>query len=215
MEIVMKKGILFDLDGTLWDSSANVISAWNKCIAENTDLGLVFTQADMRGFMGKTLEQIADLMFPMLPADERITLIRKCTDAEHEYLISHGSEYFPKEKETLEKLHENYFLAVVSNCQDGYIQLFLDQCGFGGLFSDLECAGRTGLDKGDNISLVIERNRLDKCIYVGDTELDGEAARKAGVPFVHAGYGFGSPDDCDMRITAISELPAAADKLMK
>ena len=210
----MKKGILFDLDGTLWDSSANVIEAWNKCIADNTDLGLTFTQADMRGFMGKTLEDIADLMFPMLPREERIALIRKCTDAEHDYLRTHPSDYFPSERETLEKLSERYFLAVVSNCQDGYIQLFLDQCGFGSLFSDFECAGRTGLDKGDNIKLVAQRNWLDSCIYVGDTVLDGEAARKAGVPFVHAGYGFGSPDDFDLRINTFSELVSAAEKLL-
>ena len=198
----MKKGILFDLDGTLWDSSANVMNAWNKCIAENSDLGLSFTQDDMKSFMGKTLDRIADIMFPMLPKQERLQLIRKCTDAEHEYLKAHPSYYFPNERETIEKLHETYFLAVVSNCQDGYIQLFLEQCGFGELFGD------------DNIKLVAERNGLD-CIYVGDTELDGEAARKAGVPFVHAGYGFGSPKDYDIRIMAISELPDAAGKLLK
>lgn len=210
----MKKGILFDLDGTLWDSSANVISAWNKAIADNSDLGLVFTQADMRSYMGKTLERIADLMFPMLSQTDRMSLIRKCTEEENKYLLTHKADYFPLEKETLGKLSEDYFLAVVSNCQDGYIQIFLDQCGFGGLFSDFECAGRTGRDKGDNIRLVIGRNGLDRCVYVGDTELDGEAARKAGVPFIHAGYGFGRPNDFDARINAIAELPEAVGRLI-
>lgn len=210
----MKKGILFDLDGTLWDSSANVIAAWNECIAKNSDLGLTFTQADMRSYMGKTLEQIADIMFPMLSKNERMKLIRLCIAAEQDYLQSHGSDYFANEREVLEKLHEKYFLAVVSNCQDGYIELFLSQCGFGELFSDYECAGRTGLDKGDNIRLVAQRNGLDGCIYVGDTVMDGEAARKAGVPFIHAAYGFGSPDDFDARITSFTELTDAAEKLL-
>ena len=210
----MKKGILFDLDGTLWDSSANVINSWNKCIAEQSDLGLVFTQADMQSYMGKTLEQIADLMFPMLPEEDRLSLIRKCTEEENKYLLTHTADYFPEEKETLEKLSEDYFLAVVSNCQDGYIQVFLDQCGFGSLFSDFECAGRTGKDKGDNIKLVMERNGLESCVYVGDTEMDGEAAEKAGIPFIHAGYGFGSPKKYAARINAIAELPAAVGKLI-
>ncbi|MBQ9482897.1 MAG: HAD family hydrolase [Ruminiclostridium sp.] len=210
----MKKGILFDLDGTLWDSSANVIRAWNKCIAEQSDLGLVFTQDQMRSYMGKTLEQIADIMFPMLSGEDRMTLIRKCTAEEDAYLADHPSYIFPNEKETLEALHNDFFLAVVSNCQDGYIQLFLDQCGFKELFSDFECAGRTGLDKAGNIKLVAERNGLDKCVYVGDTVMDGEAARGAGVPFIHAGYGFGSPDDFDARITDITELPDAVRKLI-
>lgn len=209
----MKKGILFDLDGTLWDSSANVIAAWNECIAKNSGLGLTFTQAQMKSFMGKTLEDIADLMFPMLAKEERLHLIRLCMDAEQEYLKGHPSQYFPYEREILEQLHKEYFLAVVSNCQDGYIQLFLSQCGFGELFSDFECAGRTGRDKGDNIKLVIQRNALDSCIYVGDTVLDGEAARKAGIPFVHAGYGFGSPAVFDAQITDFRQLPKAAASL--
>ena len=209
----MKKGILFDLDGTLWDSSATVIDSWNECIAKNTDLGLTFTQAQMRSYMGKTLDKIGDLMFPMLPKEERMRLIGLCSAYENEYLRTHSSFIFEGEKETLAKLHEEYFLAIVSNCQDGYIQCFLDQCGFGELFDDFESAGRTGLDKSGNISLVIQRNNLGKCVYLGDTELDGEAAREAGIPFIHAGYGFGSPDSFDARISDITELPAALERI--
>ena len=205
----MKKGILFDLDGTLWDSSGTVIASWNECIAKNTDLGLTFTQEQMRSYMGRTLDKIGDLMFPMLPGEERMRLMKLCSAYENEYLASHTSYIFPKEREALESLHGEYFLAIVSNCQDGYIQRFLEQCGFAELFDDFECAGRTGLDKGGNISLVIERNGLGRTVYVGDTEFDGEAARKAGVPFIHAGYGFGKPDDFDARINDISELTAA------
>lgn len=212
----MKKGVLFDLDGTLWDSSANVIAAWNECIARESDLGLVFTQDQMKSYMGKTLEQIADIIFPMLSVPERLSLIRKCMDEEHDYLLTHSSHIFEGEREALEKLRDDgFFLAVVSNCQDGYIQLYLDQCGFGELFSDFECAGRTGLDKGGNIKLVMERNGLESCVYVGDTVMDGEASRKAGVPFIHAGYGFGSPDDFDARIADISELPKICSALTR
>lgn len=209
----MSKGILFDLDGTLWDSSATVIASWNECIAKNTDLGLTFTQEQMRSYMGKTLDKIGDLMFPMLPPEERLRLIKLCSEYENEYLGTHSSYIFPGERETLEKLRGEYFLAIVSNCQDGYIQRFLEQCGFGELFDDFECAGRTGLDKGGNIRLVIERNHLGKTVYLGDTDLDGEAARKAGIPFIHAGYGFGKPDDFDARITDITELPAAVERV--
>ena len=127
----MKKGILFDLDGTLWDSSANVIEAWNKCIAEQSTLGLKFTRDQMKSYMGKTLEDIADIMFPMLAKTERLSLINKCIDEEQNYLLTHRSYIFPEEEQVLEELHKEYFLAVVSNCQDGYIQLFLSQCGFG------------------------------------------------------------------------------------
>ncbi len=211
----MKKGILFDLDGTLWDSSANVIASWNDCIAKNSQIGRTYTQEQMQSYMGKTLEQIADIMFPMLAPDERYSLLRKCNTNELDYLREHKDQkYYPLERETLEKLYEGYLLAVVSNCQDGYIQVFLEQCGFGGLFADFECAGRTGKSKGENIRLVMERNGLESCVYVGDTNLDGEAARAAGVPFIHAGYGFGFPDEFDARIMGFDELPATVAKLI-
>ena len=50
----------------------------------------------------------------------------------------------------------------------------------------------TGLQKWGNIKLVVERNHLRRPVYVGDTIIDSDAAEKAGVPFLHAGYGFGT-----------------------
>ena len=31
----MKKGIIFDMDGTLWDSAANVAESWNLAIKQD------------------------------------------------------------------------------------------------------------------------------------------------------------------------------------
>ncbi|MBP5604558.1 MAG: HAD family hydrolase, partial [Ruminiclostridium sp.] len=210
----MKTGIIFDLDGTLWDSSGNVIDSWNEYLAQNTDLGLSFTHEQMKSFMGMTLEQIAALMFPMLPAEEGRELLRKCTQAEYRYLRTHTSFFYPGEKDVLRELSRDHILAIVSNCQNGYIQIFLEQCGFGNLFRDFECSGRSGLTKGENIKLVAQRNELEKCIFVGDTGLDGAAARAAGVPFVHADYGFCHPDDYDIRLEVFSALPSAVEQLL-
>ena len=209
----MKKGILFDLDGTLWDSSQTVLDSWNEALAKNTDLNRTYTVEQMKSYMGRTLDKIGDMMFPDQPASERTRLMHLLSDYERVYLRSHSSDYFPGEERIIRELAKDYFLGVVSNCQDGYIQIFIDQCGFGECFSDFECS-RTGLDKGGNIGLVAQRNSLDRLIYVGDTVLDSEAARKAKVPFIHAGYGFGRPDDFDLRIASIEELPAAAKQLL-
>ncbi|MBQ9384385.1 MAG: HAD family hydrolase [Ruminiclostridium sp.] len=210
----MKKGILFDLDGTLWDSSQTVIDSWNECLALKTDLNRTYTVEQMKSYMGKTLDKIGDMMMPDLPPSERLRIMHLLADYERVYLKSHGSNYFRNEEAVIRGLAAEYFLGIVSNCQDGYIQIFIEQCGFGECFSDFECSS-TGLDKAGNIGLVAQRNSLDRIIYVGDTVLDGEAARKAGVPFVHAGYGFGSPDDFDLRISSIEELPAAAKQLLQ
>lgn len=209
----MKKGILFDLDGTLWDSSAEVTEAWNEAILAQGRTEQ-FTVADMHNFMGRTLEAIAAMMFPAEPQNEQIRLILACEDNEYKYLRAHKAQIFDREYETLKALSQEYALGIVSNCQDGYIEIFLDQCGFPQLFCDHECAGVTGLTKGQNIRLVMQRQGIEQCVYLGDTQGDADAAREAGIPFIHAGYGFGHVDAADAVIRNITELPAAAGKLL-
>lgn len=211
----MKKGILFDLDGTLWDSSAECTEAWNDVIREQTDRTEQFTVDDMHNFMGRTMEAIAALMFPSLPEAERLHILTLCTAHEHAYLRTHPARLYDGERAVMEKLAEEYALGVVSNCQDGYIEIYLDQCGFSGLFCDHECAGRTGMSKGQNIRLVMERQGITDCVYVGDTQGDADAAKEAGIPFIHAAYGFGRPDFCAAAVRDISELPAAAAKIFE
>ena len=209
----MKKGILFDLDGTLWDSSAQVIDAWNACLREQTDRSEQFTLEDMHNFMGRTIEVIAAMMFPSLPQAEQLRLLELCTEREHSYLTTHPARIFDGEQAIMEQLSREYALGVVSNCQDGYIQIYLDQCGFSHLFCDFECAGKTGLSKGENIRLVMERQGITDCIYVGDTQGDCDAADRAGIPFVHAAYGFGTCTHCAAALSDISALPEAAARI--
>ena len=209
----MTKGILFDLDGTLWDSSEIVVDAWNACIAEKTDRPERITSEDMKSYMGKTLDVIASLIFPSLPAEEQLRIIRMCFVYEEEYIKNRRPRFFEGEREVLEALSKEYKLAVVSNCQVGYIELYMGHCGFPELFCDFESAGNTGLSKGRNIRLVMERQGIEKCVYVGDTAGDEQASREAGVPFIHAAYGFGTPEAPDAAIHSLSELAEAAARL--
>jgi phosphoglycolate phosphatase len=94
----------------------------------------------------------------------------------------------------------------VSNCQEGYIEAFLDYHKLGKYFLDFENPGRTGLTKGENIKLVIERNQLQHPVYVGDTKGDQEAATFAGIPFVFARYGFGQPETYHFVIDRFDQL---------
>ena len=105
-------------------------------------------------------------------------------------------------------------LGIVSNCQEDYIETFLDYYGLWKYITDTENAGRTGKSKGENIRLVVERNGFDRVLYVGDTQKDCDAADLAGVPFVHAAYGFGTIDHPVPRLEALAGLPALAAQLL-
>ena len=188
----MKQGIIFDMDGTLWDSAENVAKSWSLAIRQDGTVDRTLTTADIQGVMGKTMDVIADILFPELEKEPRTLLLQKCCETENAYLREHGGILYPKVRETLAKLKENYPLYIVSNCQKGYIEAFLDFYQMWDLFCDIECYGNNLLQKGDNIHLLAKRNELDTAVYVGDIQGDYDASMAAGVGFIHAAYGFGT-----------------------
>jgi len=56
------KGIIFDMDGTLWDSAENVAKSWNKAIADYGYERAPITKEDMYSVMGKTMGESFILM---------------------------------------------------------------------------------------------------------------------------------------------------------
>lgn len=187
-----KKGIIFDMDGTLWDSSEGVAASWAEIVNKVYDENRVITAEDVQRVMGRTMDRIADALFPDLSKEERLELIKKCCTYENEYLSIHGGTLYPDLEDTLKVLQEDYDLYIVSNCQAGYIEAFLGYYGFGKYFKDIECYGNTGFQKSENIRILVERNHLEQAVYVGDIQGDYDAATAAGLLFIHAAYGFGT-----------------------
>ena len=203
----MKKAILFDLDGTLWDSSQSVTDSWNEILGKYPEARQI-TLDDMHGFMGRQMDEIARMIMPDLPDSRRMAIMNECMDFELTYLKEHGgATLYPRVRETLEILGKTCKLMIVSNCQDGYIQTFFEFSGLGELFCDFESAGATGLSKGENNRLVISRNGVDKAVYVGDTQGDLNSADFAGIPFVHAAYGFGTTNRPTPQANSFEEIP--------
>ena len=209
----MKIAIIFDLDGTLWDSTGQVYKIWNRVFTRHANnLGLL-SQKDMEQFMGKTMEEIGALLFPDASSDLQRKIMEECGDEEVLYLREHGAVLYPGLRETIHVLKEEYDLYIVSNCQNGYVNSFLSAHGFENDFKDIEMSGRTGQSKSDNIRLLMERNHIKKAVYVGDTEGDERAACLAGIPFIHAAYGFGTVKAPDKVICSITELSDAVKEM--
>ena len=212
----MKKGIIFDVDGTLWDSAKPVAESWTLMLERRyPELARIITPDDIYRNMGKTMDAIGADLFPGLAPDKRDEVMDACMRYENEYLADHPGVTYPNMKETLAALSREYGLYIVSNCQEGYIEALMAACGIASYISDTECFGATGRPKGDNIRLVMERNGLEKCLYVGDTAMDQEAAGKAGIPFVFASYGFGQASGADAVIGSLAELPRAVKEILE
>ena len=205
--------IIFDLDGTLWDSSKPVVESWNMVIEKETGKDNYLTQDDISNEMGRTMLQIADDLFSLFE-DKKYDIAHKCEVFENEYIRENGAALYPGVRETLDKLlAAGHKMAVVSNCQEGYISAFIESMNMNKYFVDYEEWGRTGQDKAYNIRLIMDRNNEDTAVYVGDIQRDFDAASEAGIPCIHAAYGFGEMEEPAGRIEKFEDLPEVLDDL--
>ncbi|MDO4490098.1 MAG: HAD family hydrolase [Lachnospiraceae bacterium] len=191
--------IIYDLDGTLWDSVSVVATGWNKAFHSFPQSAyLTVTEDDLRGLFGKTMETIGHiLMDGHVPAEEQQEILDACYPAEEEALDANPPAPYEGVEESFRILSEKYRLFIVSNCQAGYIECFLRNTGLGKYITDHTCPGDTGYEKAYNIRHIIEKHNLSSAIYVGDIQGDCNATREAGIPFVHAAYGFGEVEKPD------------------
>lgn len=198
--------LIFDLDGTLWDSTERVAKAWQTAIDRLGNVREPLTAADVASIAGLPYNVIYQRLFPSLSDAQHQELKEVCAKEELLQLKECGGNLYEDLEDTLGYLKEKYRLFIVSNCQSGYIEAFLEYHGLQVYFQDIECFGNTERSKGENIREIIRRNNLKSPVYIGDTQGDLEASRKSGVPFIYARYGFGQPQEYDQSIERLREL---------
>ncbi len=200
--------IIFDVDGTLWDTTHVVADAWNEVVRSETSLDLSITPQKLKTLFGKTMPDIAAILFPEEPKENQLRLIDLCCQREEEALRKKSGALYPQLESVLTQLAAPLPLFLVSNCQAGYIETFLDCTGFAPYITDHLCPGDTGEGKAENIREIIRRHHLKSPVYVGDTDGDYQAVKSAGdsIPFIFASYGFGFVENPDYVITCPADL---------
>lgn len=203
----MFDSLIFDVDGTIWNTTPVVAPAWNEALDQ---LGLSYahvTPDDLKQLFGKPMDEIVERILPKEDASVRDKFKWLCYEKEEEAVRTKGGILYDDMKETLEALSKKYKLYVVSNCQSGYIETMLKVTGFGPCFLDHACYGDANILKAENIRLIIQRNGLKNPAYIGDTQGDADATHKAGIPFIHASYGFGKiVDKAEYVIKSVKDL---------
>ena len=189
--------LIFDLDGTLWDSRATLVENWSEVLINFDLIQNPLKIDDMNQYMGLLPKDILRDLFPEI-SDEMIDLILiEIIKNENKIIRKYGGKLYKDVEETLNELKSKYDLYIVSNCQDGYIEAFIEFFGFEELFKDFLSHGKTGKSKDFNVQLLMQRNELiaESSVYIGDTSLDYEAANFNGMDFIFCNYGFGKIDE--------------------
>ena len=201
------ESLIFDIDGTLWDSRQLVAEGYNIQLEKEGLSHLFVTAEDLRPLFGKVMTEIADVILATIDPKDRYDLMERCMKTENDYLFANECRIgYPKVKETLAELAKKHRLFIVSNSEKGYPDLCMDKLGLRHLISGYLCFGDTGTSKGQTILRLMREHEISSCIYIGDTQGDLEACQEAGIPFIFAAYGLGQAESWDARIDSIEAL---------
>lgn len=207
------EALIFDIDGTLWDSTGIVAAGYNAYLDQIGHPELHVTADRLKQLFGRTMSEIADVLFADFPVPQRYDMMAGCMDMEHVFLEKDPCRIaFPGVVQTLEQLASTYDLYIVSNSQQGYPQLLIDKLRIAPFIRGHLCYGDTGTCKGQTIQTLMARHDITNAVYIGDTQGDLDACRVAGIPFIFCAYGFGSPDSFDAVIHSFGELPTVLEK---
>ena len=201
------ESLIFDIDGTMWDSRALVAEGYNIQLTAEGLGHLCVTAEDLKPLFGKVMTEIADALLSSIPEADRYALMERCMATENRYLEENECRIgYPGVKETIAKLREKYRLFIVSNSQRGYPELCMEKLGLTPYIQGHLCFGDTGTSKGKTIRTLMEKHNITSCAYIGDTQGDYEATVEAGVPFIWCTYGFGTPAGYAHKVDSFEEL---------
>lgn len=199
-------GIIFDIDGTLWDSRETVAEAWNEVISQYDPERKTLDRDFLTGLFGKPMDEIARALFPSLQGEALFQMAERCFAYENELLYEKPGKVYPGVRETLEKLSQKFPLFIVSNCQKGYVEVCMKGCGIEALIKDHLCYGDTKAPKSETLRRMIEKHGLKQPVYIGDTQGDADACKEANVPMIYVSYGLGKVDKPQITVDHIEEL---------
>ena len=201
------ESLIFDIDGTLWDSRALVAEGYNIQLREEGYDQLCTNATVLKTLFGKTMTDIADALLAIVPVPERYALMERCMATQNIYLQKDPCDIaYPGVKETLAELAKKYRLFIVSNSNCGYPELCMEKMGVTDLFSGHLCFGDTGAHKGVTIQKLMEQHNITSACYIGDTQGDKDATDMAGLPFIFCTYGFGQVDSYWKSIDKFEDL---------
>lgn len=199
--------IIFDLDGTLIDSSRLVLPAYKFAIRHFPGHD-VPSDDTMNSTFGMPDPQIWETLMPHATNIQRQEAYVLAGEFVQQAILKE-SILLPHALDVLTELKaRKHVLTVASNCGEDYLDAVLDSQGLRPYFTHPLCLGLVrGQQKADILTRHFEHFSRAGSVMVGDRHSDIEAAEHHGIPSVGCSFGFGQDEELRKATTVIRSLP--------
>lgn len=216
--------MVFDLDGTLADTSADLLAAANACFRDMGEGDLLTPADSLTAFHGG--RAMLRLGFSRLGGvdEARVDQWYPRLLAAYADGLDVQTRLYPGAVEAVQALRAaDHAVAVCTNKPAGLAQALLVRLGVRDLFGAMVGADTLPVRKPDpepyRLAVKQSGGRVARSLLVGDTETDVKTARAAGVPCVLVTFGPEGEGIARLRPEALlnhyAELPALAARLLK
>ena len=188
--------VIFDLDGTILDTLGDLHASANAALSAFSMPGR--SLAEVRAFVGNGIRRLIELIVPENTPPEIIDSVQQTFSAHYKQHCSDRTRPYDGINELICELRRSGCrTAVVSNKDDSAVRA-LCETHFPGLF-DAVVGSREGVRKKpapDSVNEVLATLGFsrEEAVYVGDSEVDLETAKNAGMKLITVTWGFRDED---------------------
>lgn len=213
----MKIGVIFDLDGTLLDTLADLHSAVNHTLRQ---YGCPERSADaVRRFVGNGARRLIELALPGTENDPAVDRVLGDFQTYYNANCRGQTRPYPGVSEALTQIRTQYPVAVVSNKPDPAVKAL---CGeyFPGVYALGVTEGCPRKPARDMIVKAMAAMDVQTCVYVGDSEVDVATAKNAGLPCLSVLWGFRDRQELEAAggkyfCSDAKDLPSMIEQIIK
>ncbi|WP_028988503.1 HAD family hydrolase [Thermicanus aegyptius] len=211
----MKQTVIFDMDGTLFQTEPVALAAFRhtfeKLIREGLYYGNIPPDSLMLTQLGKTMDEMWKTLLPDCSVEVHRLADGWMFEYERELIFSRYGKLYPGVEETVKELYQRgYSLFIASNGRPDYVEAILNTFEIRPFFTDLYTAGKYKTKtKADLVHLLLKNYPAERGFMVGDRLSDVEAGKKNGLIVIGCVFGYADPRelaDADYVISSMKEL---------
>lgn len=219
------KTVIFDLDGTLADTSGDLIAAANQCFRDMGEGDVLDASKDagtaLRG--GRAMLRLG--MTRLGRAEDAATIDQYYPVLLEAYgaAIDVHTQVYPRAMEAVEQLKvDGYGVGICTNKPEGLAEILLQRLGVRNAFGALVGADTLTVRKPDPEPLYEAARRAGgdpmKCVLIGDSDTDRNTAKAAKVPCILVTFGPAGGNMAALSPEALlqdyADLPQIVDRLL-